>query len=232
MPNRNPSLAVLIDAENVSARQVKAIHDTIETHGNPVLWRTYGSFTRLGMAAWNKYINEKPSMNQHDSGATGKNGADIALAIDATNLINTTDLGGICVVSADSDFAPLARHARRRGLAVYGFGRRCSPVFYRNACTRFYLIEELMRAPTRASTPPKGPPRRARHFIGKAIGDAGEGWADLSAIGIRLRQADPKFTPRDYGCSRLRKLIERCGGFEVRRRDGSVQVRRASNVRG
>ena len=61
MPNRNPSLAVLIDAENVSARQVKAIHDTIETHGNPVLWRTYGSFTRLGMAAWNKYINENPS---------------------------------------------------------------------------------------------------------------------------------------------------------------------------
>ena len=99
MPNRNPTLAVLIDAENVSARQVKAIHDTIETHGNPVPWRTYGSFTRLGMAAWNKYITESPAMNKHDSGATGKNGADNALAIDATNLINTKDLGGICVGS-------------------------------------------------------------------------------------------------------------------------------------
>ena len=85
MPNRNPTLAVLIDAENVSARQVKAIHDTIETHGNPVLWRTYGSFTRLGMAAWNKYITETPTMNKHDSGAT--------------DLINTNDLGGICVGS-------------------------------------------------------------------------------------------------------------------------------------
>ena len=98
-----------------------------------MLWRTYGAFTRLEMAAWNKYIAETPAMNKHDSGAIGKNGADIALAVDATNLINTRNLEGLCLVSSDSDFAPPARHARRRGVAVYGFGRRHSPACYRTA---------------------------------------------------------------------------------------------------
>ena len=228
MPKQNPGLAVLIDAENVGARQVQAIHDTIALHGTPVLWRTYGAFTRPSMAAWNRYIDETPRLNKHDSGAIGRNGADIALAIDATNLINTRDLGGICLVSADSDFAPLANHARRRGLAVYGFGRRHSAKFYRNACTRFYYIEELQPSP---ASPPKGPPSRARRIVRRAVGDAGKGWTGLSAVGTRLREADPGFTPKDYGCRNLSKLVERCGGFEVRRCDGAVEVRRAAPVR-
>ena len=53
---------------------------------------------------------------------SGKNASDIALVIDAMDLLHTGRFDGFCLVSSDSDFTRLASRLREQGADVYGFG--------------------------------------------------------------------------------------------------------------
>ncbi len=53
--------------------------------------------------------------------ATGKNSADMSLAVDAMALANTGQFDGVGIASSDSDFTPLAIQLRMQGLrGVWG----------------------------------------------------------------------------------------------------------------
>ena len=54
----------------------------------------------------------------------GKNATDMALVIDAMDLLYSGNFDGFCIVSSDSDFTRLASRLRESGLTVYGFGER------------------------------------------------------------------------------------------------------------
>ena len=58
---------------------------------------------------------------------TGKNASDIALVIDAMDLLHSGRLDGFCLVSSDSDFTRLASRLREQGADVYGFGEQKTP---------------------------------------------------------------------------------------------------------
>ena len=55
-------------------------------------------------------------------------------------------LDGFCLVSSDSDFTRLAQRLREDGLVVYGFGERKTPEAFRNACSRFIYLENIVEA--------------------------------------------------------------------------------------
>jgi uncharacterized LabA/DUF88 family protein len=59
--------------------------------------------------------------------SVGKNGADIALVIDAMDLLHSGRVTGFCLVSSDSDFTRLATRIREQGLDVFGFGEPKRP---------------------------------------------------------------------------------------------------------
>ena len=64
-------------------------------------------------------------------------------------------------------------------------------------------------------------------ILAKAIEDSDDdGWANLSGVGSRILGAKPDFDARSYGCPNLSTLVERSGGFEVRKDQGAVYIRR------
>src|SRR5580698_1452439 len=75
---------------------------------------------------------------------TGKNASDIALVIDAMDLLHSGRFDGFCLVSSDSDFTRLASRLREEGADVYGFGARKTPESFRQACRRFIYTENLV----------------------------------------------------------------------------------------
>jgi len=75
---------------------------------------------------------------------TGKNASDIALVIDAMDLLHTGRFDGFCLVSSDSDFTRLASRIREQGINVYGFGEQKTPESFRQACHRFVYTENLL----------------------------------------------------------------------------------------
>jgi uncharacterized LabA/DUF88 family protein len=73
----------------------------------------------------------------------GKDATDMAMIIDAMDLLYTKNLNGFCIVSSDSDFTPLVMRIRANGLKVFGFGEKKTPDPFVNACSTFLYLENL-----------------------------------------------------------------------------------------
>ena len=80
----------------------------------------------------------------------GKTVADIALAIDAMDLMYSQGLERIALMSSDSDATRLARRLREGGIAVHGFGESKAPRAFRASC---YSVETLANARNRNRKP-------------------------------------------------------------------------------
>ena len=238
------SLAVLIDADNTSARYAHAIFEEIVKLGEANVRRIYGDFSGSRLSGWDGAIQSLAILqHQQRSNTTGKNAADIALVIDAMDLMHKGRLDGFCLVSSDSDFTRLAQRLREDGLVVYGFGERKTPEAFRNACSRFIYLENIVEAEpamkkgAAASGSPeaekKESPRKAVKIVARAIEDADDdGWVNLAVVGSRILGAAPDFDPRTYGCSNLSTLVTRSGAFEVRKEPGKpVFIRRKPTSR-
>ncbi len=231
------SLAVLIDADNTSAKHAQAIFDEIVKLGEANVRRIYGDFSGSRLSGWDAAIKSLAILqHQQRSNSRGKNASDIALVIDAMDLMHKRTLDGVVLVSSDSDFTRLAQRLREEGLVVYGFGERKSVEAFRNACTRFIYVENLVEAGPEerkdgaaaagGAARKKEPPGRARKIIAGAIGESdADGWENLGSVGQRIQGAHPDFDPRSYGCSNLSSLVERAGGFDVRKETDAVLVR-------
>ena len=238
---QSQSLAVLIDADNTSARYADAIFEEIVKLGEANVRRVYGDFAGTQLAGWDGAIQSLAILqHQQRSNTAGKNAADIALVIDAMDLMHKGKLDGFCLVSSDSDFTRLAQRLREDGLVVYGFGERKTPVAFRNACNRFIYVENLIgggpeKSAVDANPEKKESPKKAVKIIARAMEDGADeddGWAHLGTVGSRLQGVAPDFDPRSYGCPNLSTLVTKSGGFEVRKGPGSaIHIRRKAGAR-
>ena len=240
---RSLHLAVLIDADNTSAKWADAIFKEVATLGEAMVRRIYGDFSGQGLKGWEGVLRSHAVIPYQQFAYTkGKNSADIALVIDAMDLLHTGRFDGFVLVSSDSDFTRLASRAREAGLDVFGIGRRTTPDAFRKACKRFIFVENLLAEDAGAgqeeSQQPKGaagdedmrklPPTKVVPLVLRAMANLDEDdeeWVSLSAIGSRLRQAEPDFDVRTYGCAKFTDLMERAGHFEVDRKRQRLRVR-------
>jgi len=242
MPEPRPaSLAVLIDADNASARYARAIFDEIAKLGEANVRRIYGDFSGERLKGWRDVMQSLAIVpSQQFNYTTGKNAADITLVIEAMDLMHRGHLDGFCLVSSDSDFTRLASRLREEGAVVYGFGQQKTPEAFRNACSRFIYIENLAEAGAEAeeagtgATAPqaaarKEPPSKAIPIIHKAMEELedDDGWANLGIVGKRIYGIAPDFDPRSYGCPNLSTVVTRSGGFAVQKSEsGALSIRR------
>lgn len=76
------------------------------------------------------------------------------MIIDAMDLLYTNRFDGFCIVSSDSDFTALAIRLKEQGVTVYGFGRKQTPEAFRNACSQFIYVENLLSEPIKVVEKP------------------------------------------------------------------------------
>ena len=101
--------ALLIDADNVSAKYIKPILDELSKYGNVTYKRIYGDWTKSNSASWKEELLQNSiTPIQQFSYTQGKNSTDSAMIIDAMDMLYTSELEGVCLVSSDSDFTKLA----------------------------------------------------------------------------------------------------------------------------
>jgi len=237
-----PRLAVLIDAENASARIAEALFTEIATLGEASARRIYGDFASAQLAGWTRVLARFAIQPQQNFANTkGKNSGDIALVIDGMDLLHSGRFDGFCLVSSDADFTRLASRIREEGVDVYGFGEQKTPESFRQACTRFIYTENLSAPAAEEGTvaapagkAPAAPavrrkPSEAARLIASVIADMdedGDGWVTVGGIGNRLRNAYPDFDQRSYGHAKLSDLIRATGRFDVETgQGGAMRVR-------
>ena len=231
-------LAVLIDAENASAKIASGLFKEIASIGEASVRRIYGDFSGTRLKGWSEVLADHAIMpHQNFANIAGKNASDIALVIDAMDLLHSGRFDGFCLISSDSDFTRLAARIREQGVAVYGFGEQKTQQSFRRACKRFIYTENLALADgedvttaTDAIAAPavsKLPPTKAVPIIRAALNqlDDIDGWYPLGAVGKQLLAEMPDFDPRSYGCPKLSQLVEKGRAFDVRRDNLLVYIR-------
>jgi NYN domain/OST-HTH/LOTUS domain len=233
---RSSRLAVLIDADNASARIADGLFSEIAKIGEASVRRIYGDFSGSRLKQWADILSKHAIVPQQNFANTvGKNASDIALVIDAMDLLHSGRFEGFCLVSSDSDFTRLAARIREQGTDVFGFGEQKTPESFRQACRRFIFTENLLpevaaqdQRQTTTETKPLQPPSVAIPLLRKAVGQlSGEdGWADLGGVGHRLVDLTSDFDQRTYGHVKLIDLVQKTGAFEVDRPEGrGVRIR-------
>ncbi|MEO6033422.1 MAG: NYN domain-containing protein, partial [Burkholderiaceae bacterium] len=170
----------------------------------------------------------------------GKNASDMAMVIDALELLYTDRPDAFGIVSSDADFTPLVMHLREKGAAVYGFGAQKTPEPFVNACSRFLFLNQLGGAaangetagdvPAAPSAPLRVPSSKLsqdaklvtllRNAV-EAAKDEG-GWARVGAVGQQIGN-QASFDSRNYGYSTLTKLLAATQLFELAH-EGTSQV--------
>ena len=138
-------LAVLIDGDNVSPKFVAGLMAEIANYGNPSVKRIYGDWSSPTMKSWSECLPEHAIQPmQQFAYRAGKNATDIAMIIDAMDLLYTGRFSSFCLVSSDSDFTRLAARIREQGISVYGFGnRKTTNRALVNACNEFIYFDAL-----------------------------------------------------------------------------------------
>src|SRR6516162_8755870 len=239
--SRTRRLAILIDADNTSPRIVAGLFEEIAKFGEASVRRIYGDFSSPRLKSWIEIL-QKYAIDPYQQFAytSGKNASDIALVIDAMDLLHSGRFDGFCLVSSDSDFTRLASRLREEGADVYGFGAQKTPESFRQACRRFVYTENLVPAAPRApreGSPQEGsemgsdagaprhplqPPAAAVPLLAKAIEqmETEDGWVGLGAVGQRLANVASDFDPRTYGYRKLSDLVRKTGAFDIDQPEG------------
>jgi uncharacterized LabA/DUF88 family protein len=235
MPDdRSDRLAVLIDADNASSQIVDGLFEEIAKIGEASVRRIYGDFAAPRMKGWSAVLSRHAIIPQLQFAyTTGKNASDIALVIDAMDLLHSARFDGFCLVSSDSDFTRLAARIREQGTDVYGFGEQKTPESFRQACRRFIYTENLRAGVPQpdadpdtntdaAAANPLKPPSAATPILRKVIAqmDSEDGWVGLGGFGQRLANLAPDFDARTYGYKKLSDLVRKSTAFEVQQSDG------------
>ena len=164
MSENQKNLAVLIDADNVTYGLIPQILETIGKYGRRIITNAYADWSQENLKAWKtaatKYHIET-KQSYHTS--SGKNATDIALVIDAMDILHQNRaVEGFCIVSSDSDFTHLARRVRREGHSIIGIGKASTDALL-DAYDPFIPLESLISQPLTVvvepeSLPPLPPP--------------------------------------------------------------------------
>lgn len=219
------NIALLIDADNAPASRIGFIIAELASYGVVNIRRAYGNWKKPELGKWEEALHEfaiQPM--QHFDLVKGKNASDMALLIEAMDILYTKNIGTFCLVSSDCDFTPLVLRLRAEGRQVIGFGDRRAPQPFVSSCTRFLYLNEPGTA--KNATPAVAPPdvsilkgdaklmNMLRNAVEANVGD--DGWSALGGVGPHLSNQG-SFDSRNHGFSKLSDLFNAIDCFEVRR---------------
>lgn len=233
-------IALLIDADNAPASKIDVVLAELARHGVANVRRAYGNWKSPNLSRWEQMLHPNAIQPmQQFALSTGKNASDMAMVVDAMDLLHSNRFDAFAIVSSDADFTPLVMRLRAQNMRVFGFGEQKTPDPFVNACSTFLYIDE--RPPgTKApgdhgeASPPASPMPTAKlrqdTKLVSLLRDAVEaekeddGWSNLAAVGHNINNR-ASFDQRNYGYAKLSALIEATELFELRREGLHLAVR-------
>ena len=228
-------IALLIDADNAPAAKIDLVLAEVARHGVANVRRAYGNWKSSNLKGWEAVLHEyaiRPI--QQFAYSSGKNASDMAMVIDAMDLLYAGNLDGFAIVSSDADFTPLVMRLLTDGMKVYGFGEKKTPAPFVNACSKFTYVEALGSSasnngqPATASSDAQTLRSNARlvQMLRSAVdaGSGDDGWTRLDVVGSQIGN-QASFDPRNYGYRKLSDLVKATDLFEIREEGKTLWVR-------
>ena len=230
------NIALLIDADNASHAGIDPVLIVLAELGQVNIRRAYGNWAKQALHNWSDITHRYglQPIQQFDL-TKGKNATDMAMTIDAIDLLYAGKVDGFGIMSSDSDFTPLVTRLRQDGLLVYGFGSAKAPEAFKTACTRYIDVDQLIRTSAQdveqhPSAPGTSEPidQDLNDLLGaawKAANRDSDGYALISEVGS-IAGNRSSFDVRNHGFKRLSDLFRANEHFRVEDRNGHLYVKR------
>lgn len=225
MNESNQKIALFIDADNAPASKFESVLSEVARYGVVTIRKAYGNWKNPSLKPWEDLLHEYAiqPIQQYDL-TKGKNASDIALVIDAMDIMYTKNIDVMCFVSSDSDFTPLVTRVLAEGKVVLGFGERKTPLPFVNACSKFLYLDRDIRnndVKVEELKTIKSDTKLIK-LLRQAIEATEEdnGWAHLGAVGSHISNKT-SFDTRNYGYKNLSSLFNAIDLFEIKRGAGN-----------
>lgn len=219
-------IALIIDCDNAKADAIYGIMEELSKYGETSIRRAYGNWK--GSNPWEEVLHPFAIQPMQQFPYTrGKNATDLAMTIDAMEILFTENVDLFAIVSSDSDFTPLAMKLRAKSKQVIGFGEEKTPQPFIDSCNTFTYIDKFKK-PTENDDSTSSIEKidknklRGNSKIMKAIREAineksdDDGWAEASAISQQINQL-VRLSPRSFGYTKWAQLIRATEYFGERK---------------
>lgn len=206
------SVHVLVDAENLSSRYWAAIERVARAEGTGHAVHLVGDWRKPPTAeGWRKIGEAHGHRLVHQDRISGKNSADIALAILAMDLL-ADGARHFVIASSDGDFAALAARLARSAKVV-GVGREGTPKSFQRACSAFVVLtQEDMEQHPHGVDPNALDDLLRIATVACAKGPGG--WASAAQIGNFFLAAGGPFEPALHNARGLMEALRRVPGLQ------------------
>ena len=215
-------VAVLIDGENVSYKHIDAILTEAQVLGAPMVPRVYGNWASSLLNGWRRLLTPyQLEARHHHLAVPGKNATDIALVVDATELLYRQQVRAFCLAASDSDYTPLVRHLRDAGCTVFGFGKEITPSALQEACHTFISLDQTTTpessrfGPQHVFSPLHSSDTQVTASLETMVLTAytqlskkDSSWVLIPDLETRLVLLYPAFTPQQYGHRSVYRLVK------------------------
>lgn len=241
--------AVLIDADNISSKYAVTIFEELEKYGLSTYRRIYGNWSKGNGWSEGMLLEYSIMPVQQFSYTTGKNATDMAMVIDAMDILYKNKVQGFCLVTSDSDFTRLAMRLREENMFVLGMGESKTPLALARACNKFIhlnLVAEQNMVEKNAKTCGNTlvqedevseeqnvtPISEVRQAILTLINENGGNRVDLAQVGSRLNDKFTDFDVRNYEYTKLSTMIsqELAADLSIRKMNNQHYVERRSTL--
>lgn len=235
----SPRIAVLVDCDNTSPEALEFVLRLIPKHEHIAFRQAYGNDSTMDQQRWREALNRHAFLPLHQFGK-GKNAADIALALDAYELLLDGRADTFYLITSDADFTSLCRKLRTRNGTVFVVGEPKTLPLLREACSRFHeftpvaQVEQPVLAVHTTTTPPtapavlpvavRKPPKVLVTAVAALAAEESNGWVRLSALGEYLRDKY-RIVPKQQGYATLGKMIADCAALRTQTTNGTTTVR-------
>ncbi len=233
MTNINNKIALLIDADNTSAKYIKTIIDELNlNYGVISVKRVYGDWTNECLKSWKEVmLDYSLAPMQQFAYTTGKNSTDSAMIIDAMDILYTkTDIDTFCLATSDSDFTRIAARLRESGKLVIGMGRSQTPKAFVSACNEFKFLDVIENSGEPEVTDEKSsitPIDDIKDLAFDIINSTDTHAIQLGRVKQILLSQFSDFDERNYGFSKFSTFINSFNEFTVKGND--VKITDSSN---
>lgn len=202
-------IALLIDAENISYKYIDTIFDELKEMGSVTIRKVYGDLSNESTKPWVNPIQKYAiTPVQQYQNSRGKNSSDMALVIDAMDILYNNPVEIFCIASSDSDFTRLASRIRQEGKMVVGMGESKASQPFVNAFDKFQYLDLLDEDSTEVSAEKEITPISEIKNEVMAFLESNDGYIEnLAQVKDNLQKKFPDFDSRNYGCSKFSKFV-------------------------
>ncbi|MBX7270049.1 NYN domain-containing protein [Micromonospora sp. Llam7] len=185
-------------------------------HGNASIRRAYADWANSGFGKYQHALanNGVDLVQIARSGGTGKNSADIRMAVDAMEvLITHPDVAVFLLVTGDSDYSPLVHRLREFGKHVVGVGTQASASQRLvSVCSEYKFWGTIVAAVEPATRPAVTAAfdlTQAERLLVRAFEQLTTDTPTASTVKNKMLSLDPSFDQANYGCRTFRDFLSR-----------------------